>query len=49
MKVKFLPFQIVYSFNLLTPLEYLPLPIDERASTDGKKKAEFVKQLHERT
>ncbi|KAH9705016.1 Endonuclease [Citrus sinensis] len=29
--------------------DLLPLPIDERASMDGKKKAEFVKQLHERT
>ena len=30
-------------------LDLLPLPINERASIDGKKKAEFVKQLHERT
>ena len=40
---------LVYGFNPLTPLDLLPLPIDERASMDGKKKAEFVKQLHERT
>ncbi|KAH9668398.1 Endonuclease [Citrus sinensis] len=46
---KFSPFEIVYGFNPLTPLDLLPLPIDERASMDGKKKAEFVKQLHERT
>ncbi|KAH9724552.1 hypothetical protein KPL70_007529 [Citrus sinensis] len=46
---KFLPFEIIYGFNPLTPLDLLPLPIDERASMDGKKKAEFVKQLHERT
>ncbi|KAH9698029.1 hypothetical protein KPL71_023847 [Citrus sinensis] len=45
---KFSPFEIVYGFNPLTPLDLLPLPIDERANMDGKKKAEFVKQLHER-
>ncbi|KAH9744243.1 Endonuclease [Citrus sinensis] len=46
---KFSPFEIVYGFNPLTPLDLLPLPIDEHASMDGKKKAKFVKQLHERT
>ncbi|KAH9780623.1 hypothetical protein KPL71_008145 [Citrus sinensis] len=45
----FSPFEIVYGFNPLTPLDLLPLPIDEHASMDGKKKAKFVKQLHERT
>ena len=44
---KFLPFEIVYGFNPLTLLDLLPLSIDERASLDGKKKVEFVKQLHE--
>ncbi|GKV43147.1 hypothetical protein SLEP1_g50480 [Rubroshorea leprosula] len=42
------PFEVVYGFNPLTPLDLLPLPIDEQASLDGKKKAEVVKQLHER-
>ncbi|KAF7812552.1 Transposon Ty3-I Gag-Pol polyprotein [Senna tora] len=42
------PFEIVYGFNPLTPLDLLPIPIDERKSIDGKKKAEIVKQLHER-
>ena len=45
---KFSPFEIVYGFNPLTPLDLLPLPIDNRASMNGKKKAEFVKKLHER-
>ncbi|KAH9792634.1 hypothetical protein KPL71_004206 [Citrus sinensis] len=31
---KFSPFEIVYGFNPLTPLDLLPLPIDERASMD---------------
>ncbi|GKV11020.1 hypothetical protein SLEP1_g22309 [Rubroshorea leprosula] len=42
------PFEVVYGFNPLTPLDLLPLPIDEQASLDGNKKAEVVKQLHER-
>ncbi|GKV06979.1 hypothetical protein SLEP1_g18793 [Rubroshorea leprosula] len=42
------PFEVVYGFNPLTPLDLLPLPIAERASLDGKKKAQVVKQLHER-
>ena len=39
------PFEIVYGFNPLTPLHLIPLPIDERASLDGKKKAESIKAL----
>ncbi|GKV43141.1 hypothetical protein SLEP1_g50474 [Rubroshorea leprosula] len=42
------PFEVVYGFNPLTPLDLLPLPIDKQASLDGKKKTEAVKQLHER-
>ncbi|GKV11022.1 hypothetical protein SLEP1_g22311 [Rubroshorea leprosula] len=42
------PFEVAYGFNPLTPLDLLPLPIDEQASLDEKKKAEVVKQLHER-
>ncbi|GKV07016.1 hypothetical protein SLEP1_g18829 [Rubroshorea leprosula] len=42
------PFEVAYGFNSLTPLDLLSLPIDEQASLDEKKKAEVVKQLHER-
>uniref|UniRef100_A0A2N9JA32 Integrase catalytic domain-containing protein n=1 Tax=Fagus sylvatica TaxID=28930 RepID=A0A2N9JA32_FAGSY len=42
------PFEIVYGFNPLTPLDLMPLPIDGRSSLDGQKKAELVKSLHER-
>lgn len=45
----FLPFEIVYSFNPLTPLDLSPLPVSKHMNLDGKKKAEFVKQIHERT
>jgi hypothetical protein len=43
----FSPFEIVYGFNPLTPLDLLPLPVDEKTSLDGQKKAEMVKKLHE--
>ena len=40
------PFVVVYNFNLLTPLDLLPLPIEERVNMDSKKKVDFVKELH---
>ncbi|XP_071914051.1 uncharacterized protein [Coffea arabica] len=43
---QFSPFEIVYGFNPLTPLDLMPLPLSERANLDGKKKAEFVQALH---
>jgi hypothetical protein len=43
----FSPFQIVYGFNPLTPLDLLPLLVNERTSLDGQKKVEMVKKLHE--
>ncbi|XP_071928128.1 uncharacterized protein [Coffea arabica] len=44
----FSPFERVYGFNPLTPLDLVPLPSNERKHLDGKKRAEFVKQLHEK-
>ena len=41
------PFEIVYGFNPLTPLDLLPLPVNEMTSLDGQKKAKMVKKLHE--
>lgn len=43
----FSPFEIVYGFNPLTPLDLVPLPCNERSSLDGKKKVDLVKKLHE--
>ena len=40
------PFEIVYGFNPLTPMDLIQLPIDKQVSLDGKKKAEFVRDLH---
>lgn len=45
---KFSPFEIVYGFNPLTPLDLTPLPLSERVNMDGKQKADFVKQIHEK-
>ena len=44
---KFSPIEIVYGFNPLTPLDLLPLPVNEMASLDGQKKVEMLKKLHE--
>ncbi|XP_057785651.1 uncharacterized protein LOC131003187, partial [Salvia miltiorrhiza] len=46
--VVFSPFEIVYGFNPLTPLDLSPLPEHEYTNLDGKKKADFVKQIHEK-
>jgi hypothetical protein len=40
------PFEIVYGFNPLTPLDLIPLPVDERISLNGNQKAQVVKDLH---
>ncbi|KAL7596133.1 hypothetical protein Lser_V15G29757 [Lactuca serriola] len=45
---KMSPFEIVYGFNPLTPLDLSPLPFSEQVNLDGNKKAEFVKQIHEK-
>ena len=44
----FSPFEIVYGFNPLTPLDLTPLPLSERVNLDGKKKADFIKHIHEK-
>ena len=45
---QFSPFEVVYGFNPLTPLDLIPLPLSEHANLDGAKKAEIIKTLHER-
>ena len=41
------PFELVYGFNPLTPLDLLLLPVNDHVSIDGKAKAEKVRTLHE--
>jgi hypothetical protein len=43
----FSPFEIVYAFNPLTPMDLIHLPFEERISLDGEKNAKMVRQLHE--
>lgn len=44
----FSPFEVVYGFNPLTPLDLSPLPLKEQVSLDGEQKANEVKRLHEK-
>jgi hypothetical protein len=44
---EFSPFEIVYGFNPLTSIDLIYLPVDERVSLDGNRKAHMVKTLHE--
>ena len=39
------PFEIVYGFNPLTPLDLIHLPIDESVCLDGNRKTHVVKDL----
>ena len=47
--IKFSPFEVVYGFNSLTSLDLTHLPMDEHVNLDGKKKANFVTHIHEKT
>ena len=40
------PFEIVYGFNPLTPLDLLPLLVNEMTSLNDQMKAEMVNKLH---
>jgi hypothetical protein len=42
----FFTIEIVYNFNPLTPLDLLPLLVNEKTSLDGQKKTKMVKKLH---
>ena len=44
--INYSPFEVVYGFNLITPLYFIHLPIDERVSFDGNKKTQVVNDLH---
>ncbi|OMO52725.1 Integrase, catalytic core [Corchorus capsularis] len=42
------PFETVYGFNPLTPLDLLSLPLSVQVDMDGQKKADYVRELHAR-
>ena len=43
------PFEVVYGFKPITPLDLLPLPIQERTNMEASKRVDFVKKIHEKT
>src|SRR4051812_29120761 len=43
------PFEVVYGFKPLTPLDLLPLPLHERVDMEASRRAEYVKKIHEKT
>ncbi|KAK1682377.1 hypothetical protein QYE76_043225 [Lolium multiflorum] len=43
------PFEVVYGFKLITPLDLLPLPIHERVNMEASKMADFVRKIHVKT
>jgi hypothetical protein len=43
------PFEVVYGFKPITPLDLLSLPIQERENMEASKRAEFVKKIHMKT
>ena len=43
------PFEVVYGFNPLSPLDILPLPLQERTNMDAISCASYIKKMHEDT
>jgi len=43
------PFEVVYGLRLITPLDLLPLPLQECTNMEASKRAEYVKSIHMKT
>jgi Reverse transcriptase (RNA-dependent DNA polymerase)/RNase H-like domain found in reverse transcriptase/Retrotransposon gag protein/Integrase zinc binding domain/Integrase core domain/Zinc knuckle len=43
------PFEVVYGFKPLAPVDLLPLPLQERSNMEASKRASYVKKIHEKT
>ncbi|KAK1603376.1 hypothetical protein QYE76_008280, partial [Lolium multiflorum] len=43
------PFEVVYGFKPITPLDLLPFPIHERVNMEASKMADFVRKTHVKT
>lgn len=41
---KFCPFELVYGFKPIAPIDLFPLPLQERTSLDASKHADFVRK-----
>jgi hypothetical protein len=46
---QFCPFEVVYGFKPITPLDLLPIPFHERVNMEASKRADFVKKIQEKT
>jgi len=45
----FCPFEIIYGFKPHTPMDLLPLPLQDRVDLDAAKRSELIKKLHAET
>ena len=43
------PFEVVYGLKPITPLDLLPLPLQECTNMEASKRAEYVKSIHIKT
>ena len=43
------PFEVVYGLKPITPLDVLPLPLQECANMEASKRAEYMKNIHMKT
>ncbi|KAK1661982.1 hypothetical protein QYE76_050141 [Lolium multiflorum] len=43
------PFEVVYGFKPITPLDLLSLPIHERVNMEASKRTDFVRKIHVKT
>jgi len=43
------PFEIVYGFKAIAPIDLLPLPLQERTYMEASKRAAYITKVHEKT
>ena len=43
------PFEIVYGFKPIAPIDLLPLPLQERTNMEAFERAAYIKKIHEKT
>ena len=43
------PFETVYGFKPIAPIDLLPLPLQERTNMEASKRAAYIKKIHETT
>jgi hypothetical protein len=43
------PFEIVYGFKPIAPIDLLPLPLQERTNMEASKRVAYIKKVYEKT